>query len=194
MMGTGATAGRAPSHWMVPFYKIIGRAAPDAPIGAHAWVPSDDENTWTFSVTWNPDRPISRQERAAMHAEGGLYATIDSKYYPIRNQANDYLIDRYKQKTESYTGILGGREQDRSIQESMGKVVERNLEHLGTSDTAIIAFRRLLINLARDLEKGKEPFAAGHGDAYKVRSTSIVSSEPEAFDVAAREQLVSHLA
>jgi phenylpropionate dioxygenase-like ring-hydroxylating dioxygenase large terminal subunit len=183
------------SQFLAPFYTMIPGAVREdvRGLGGHAWVPSDDYNTWTFTVQWNPDRPFTEQEIAAQHAPAGLYATIDEKYRPIRNAENDYLIDRYKQKTESYTGILGGREQDRSIQESMGIIVERDLEHLGTSDTAIIAFRRLLINLARDLQKGKEPFAANHGDAYKVRSTSVVSSEPAAFDEAAKERLVSRL-
>jgi phenylpropionate dioxygenase-like ring-hydroxylating dioxygenase large terminal subunit len=178
------------SQFLSPFYTMIpGSVEPGQSISGHAWVPSDDYNTWTFSMTWSGERPFTEEERASRMA--AYNATIDSKYHTIQNRDNDYMIDRYKQKTVSYTGIPGGREQDRSIQESMGDIVERDLEHLGTSDTAIIAFRRLLINLARDLQKGKEPFAAFHGDTYRVRSASILSEEAADFDEAAGERLVS---
>ena len=199
LIGARREVGEAGYYWRIsqflaPFYTMIpGAIEPGQNISGHAWVPSDDDSTWTFSVTWNPVRPLLDEEQAVMHAEGGLYATIDAKYRPIRNAANDYLIDRQKQKTESYTGILGGREQDRAIQESMGPTVDRSLERLGTSDTAIIAYRRLLINMARDLQQGKEPHAAFHGDAYRVRSASLVSNESRAFDEAARQLLVSRL-
>jgi phthalate 4,5-dioxygenase len=178
------------SQFLAPFYTMIpGAIEPGQSISGHAWVPSDDDNTWTFSMSWRGERPFTDEERASRMA--AYNATIDENYHTRANRENNYLIDRYKQKTESFTGIPGGREQDRSIQESMGVIVERELEHLGTSDTAIIAYRRLLINMARDLQKGKEPFAAFHGDTYRVRSASIVSEESAAFDEAAKERLVS---
>ena len=178
------------SQFLAPFYTMIpGAIEPGQTISGHAWVPSDDDNTWTFSMSWRGESAFSEEERAKRMA--AYNATIDENYYTLANRENNYLIDRQKQKTLSYTGIPGGREQDRSIQESMGVIVERDLEHLGTSDTAIIAYRRLLINMARDLQKGKEPFAAFHGDAYRVRSASIVSTESAAFEEAAKERLVS---
>ena len=48
------------------------------------------------------------------------------------------------QKTESYTGIDGINVQDRAIQESMGRIVDRSKEHLGPADKAIIQARKLL--------------------------------------------------
>jgi hypothetical protein len=75
----------------------------------------------------------------------------------------------------------------------MGRVVDRSLERLGTSDTAIIAYRRLLLNMARDLQQGKEPPEARQGDLYKVRSASMVSTESQAFAEAAEQRLVSRV-
>src|SRR5258708_9820269 len=49
---------------------------------------------------------------------------------------NNYFIDRQVQKTESYTGIDGVNVQDRAIQESMGRIVDRLGAHLGPADTA----------------------------------------------------------
>ena len=54
-------------------------------------------------------------------------------------------------RTVSFTGITGVSEQDSAVQESMGRIVDRTQEHLGTSDTAVIAARRLLLNEARAL-------------------------------------------
>jgi len=87
--------------------------------------------------------------------------------------ANDYLLDREIQRTTSYTGIWGVNDQDRSVQESMGPIYDRRKEHLGTSDQAIITARRRLLNLARDLQQGIEPFPASHGDIYRVRAMDV---------------------
>jgi len=44
--------------------------------------------------------------------------------------------------------------------ESMGGIVDRSQEHLGHTDVAVIAARRRLIKMARDLEEGIEPVEA----------------------------------
>jgi len=41
---------------------------------------------------------------------------------------------------------------------------------LEPSDLAIITARRRLLNLARELQQGIEPFSASHGDIYRVRA------------------------
>ena len=74
------------------------------------------------------------------------------------NSTNHYLIDRQAQKTETFSGIPNsmGRAQDAAMTDSMGKIVDRTEEHLGTTDTAIIRMRRRLIMGARDLAEGIE--------------------------------------
>ena len=86
--------------------------------------------------------------------------------------ANDYLLDREIQRTTTYTGIWGV-DAGRAIQESMGPIYDRRKEHLGTSDQAIITARRRLLNLARELQQGIEPFPASHGDIYRVRAMDV---------------------
>jgi hypothetical protein len=44
---------------------------------------------------------------------------------------------------------------------------------LEPSDLAIIAARRRLLNLARELQQGIEPFPASHGDIYRVRAMDV---------------------
>ena len=79
------------------------------------------------------------------------------------------------QRTVNYTGIRGIDEQDRSLQEGMGPIVDRSREHFGTLDIAAIAARRLLIKLARDLQQGIEPAAAHNADAYALRAIDAIS-------------------
>ena len=86
---------------------------------------------------------------------------------------NDYLLDRDVQRTTTYTGIWGVNDQDRAIQESMGPLYDRRKEHLGTSDLAIMTARKRLLNLARELQQGIEPFPASHGDIYRVRAMDV---------------------
>ncbi len=66
-------------------------------------------------------------------------------FRPVRNKDNNYLIDREQQRGSTMTGIHGFAAQDQAIQESMGPLADRTRERLGTSDTAIIATRRLLL-------------------------------------------------
>ena len=87
---------------------------------------------------------------------------------------NDYRINRQVQKTENFTGIEGIPNQDAAVQESMGRIVDRSKEHLGSSDTAVIAFRKLLLKLVKEFEEGKSPSAAYNGECYKVRSASLL--------------------
>ena len=98
---------------------------------------------------------------------------IPGTFIPKRNMANDYLLDREVQRTTTYTGIWGVNDQDRAIQESMGPIYDRRKEPLGTSDLAIITARKRLLNLARELQQGIEPFPASHGDIYRVRAMDV---------------------
>ena len=66
--------------------------------------------------------------------------------------------------------------------ESPGPIVDRSLEQLGTSDTAITKMCRLLIDGARILERGEEPITARDGSLYLVRSYSVVINSEEDFD------------
>jgi phthalate 4,5-dioxygenase oxygenase subunit len=72
------------------------------------------------------------------------------------------------QKSETFTGIEGINGQDRAIQESMGRIVDRSKEHLGPADKAIIHLRRLLRQAIREAEAGGTPpgIAPSYYDLY----------------------------
>ena len=97
-------------------------------------------------------------------------------YLGQANKRNDYMIDRELQKTVNYTGIPqnNARAQDAAMTDSMGTIVDRSHEHLGTTDMAIIRMRRRLVQGARELEEGIEPYAASHPQVFAVRSGGAV--------------------
>ena len=98
---------------------------------------------------------------------------------PVRSRFNDYAIDRAMQRLRNFTGITGVQNQDLAMTESMGGVTDRTREHLGAADTAIIAIRRRLIAMARDLQRGIVPTAPYDGSLYRVRSYDAITDEPD---------------
>ena len=82
----------------------------------------------------------------------------------------------------SYTGIKGFGTQDCAIQESMGPIVDRSLEHLLMGDAAIVKLRRLLLQALRDHADGK-PLMGIDPRSYRVRSTRV--ELPRGADMAA---------
>ena len=61
------------------------------------------------------------------------------------------------QKNQNYTGIVGINTQDFALQEGMGPICDRSKEFLGTSDKAVVAMRRLLLEAVSIAEKGGVP-------------------------------------
>jgi len=170
-----------PSHTMIPYQK--GNS-----IHGHCWVPRDDETCWVWTISWNPEGPLSEEDRDAIANETFVHSKVDPiTFRPLRNKDNNYGINREVQRNISMTGIHGFAAQDQALQESMGATVDRTRERLGTSDTAIIAARRLLLQEIRALQQGREPEAAQRGDAYWVRSCSLVLNREIEFDEGARE-------
>jgi hypothetical protein len=139
-------------------------------------------------MTWNPDGPLSEDDWNTIRDETFVHARVDPiTFKPVRNKENNYMVDREQQRTTSMTGIHGFASQDQAIQESMSPVVDRTRERLGTSDTAIIAMRRLLLQEIRGLAQKQEPLAASRGDVYWVRSASLLLQRDIEFDEGARE-------
>jgi hypothetical protein len=176
-----------PSHTIIPYQ-------PGHSIHGHCWTPRDDETCWVWTMSWSPDAPLSEEEWEAIRNETFVHAKVDPvTFRPLRSRDNHYLIDRRTQRNGNMTGIHGFAAQDQAIQESMGPIVDRTRERLGTSDTGIIAMRKLLLEEIRGLERGQEPFAARNGDAYWVRSASLLLKRGVEFDEGARSLMEARL-
>jgi hypothetical protein len=93
----------------------------------------------------------------------------------VQNKENDYLIDRAAQRTTSYTGIAGIHQQDQAITESMGAIIDRTQEHLGSSDAMVIRTRRRVINAAKALrDTGAVPPGVDDPKVYRCRSGGVI--------------------
>jgi phenylpropionate dioxygenase-like ring-hydroxylating dioxygenase large terminal subunit len=164
------------TQWLMPWYNIVARDG-DGPITAHAWVPVDDESCWAWSITYNPDRPLTKAETDHYRRGGSVHAElVPGTYLPVRNAGNDYLIDRTLQRTVSFTGIHGIAMQDVAMQESMGPIADRSREHLGSADAAVIAARRRLLAEAKALAEADGAATPSGLDPsqHRVRSASMI--------------------
>ncbi|HEY1751083.1 MAG TPA: Rieske 2Fe-2S domain-containing protein [Caulobacteraceae bacterium] len=177
------------TQFLLPFYTMIARTTDTSPIAGHAWVPIDDHNTWTFTMHWNPVAPLG--DASDFDANGvNVPVFQDGSYKPINNRSNDYGIDRADQRMNSTSGIQGIGLQDSAIQETMGAIVPRHKETLGSSDTAIVAFRRMMLEQARHLRGTGELGLPLKPEIYRVRSTGIVLPREVDFEVGARERMM----
>jgi phenylpropionate dioxygenase-like ring-hydroxylating dioxygenase large terminal subunit len=158
------------AQFLFPFYALIPTGVLGLSKLVRAWVPMDDDHTMFF----------------VMGAQGSVGAGIDlrqvqpnttdwyGRFNLPQNAGNDYQVDRQKQRSmQSYTGLSSVHLEDLAITESMGTLLDRTVEHLGTSDVMVIRTRRRLMAAARALqEQGEIPPGAENPHVYRTRSGS----------------------
>jgi hypothetical protein len=179
--------------WIMPWYTIIPPRA-GHPLGAHAWVPIDDENCWAWSINYHPRRPLSESELEAMKAGKGIHVKyVPGTFIPAANKSNDYLIDRSAQKAGvHYSGVEGIGMQDASLQESMGPVQDRTKENLCPTDLGIVRTRRLLLQVAEANRLGQRIPGLDPAEQH-VRSCAIVLPPDKHYKEHARHGLFAPL-
>ncbi len=179
------------NEWLVPWYTFTPSEGGPAPFGVHAWVPIDDHTTWVYSFTWYADRPLSEEQLAGFRAgTQGIYCKlVPGTYRPLHNPSTDWGMDRAAQKRgDLWMGIAGNQEQDNAITESMGPAYDRTKEHLVGTDGAVIATRRRLLEAARELQNGVEPFGVA-GKGFCVHPVSLVLPRNVAWEGATRDKI-----
>jgi phthalate 4,5-dioxygenase oxygenase subunit len=181
------------AHFLFPFFTMIPTGVLGVQLLVRAWVPIDDAHV----MFWSLEVPRSRQGRAGAGgantlSKGGrpvaaagtraggfefLPDTADwlGKFRLTQHRGNDYLIDRAAQRTQSFTGIAGIHQQDQAVTESMGAIIDRTDEHLGSSDAMVIRTRRRVINAARALrDRGVVPPGVDEPGLYRCRSGGVI--------------------
>ncbi len=149
-------------HFIMPWTQLRPQQVntPRPRVSSHMWVPVDDENTIVWNLTYTfGSAPLTEDERTLRGSGNELGKDIDptNQFRSYANAGNKYFIDRKAQKAETFSGIPGTNTQDRAVQETMGKIYDRTLERLGTTDLAIIAARRMLLQALKDMELGNDP-------------------------------------
>jgi hypothetical protein len=120
-------------------------------------IPASGDPTEVALLTWARDQGVTIAD------------------WPVAEMGNDFLMDREVQRTMNFTGIPTIRLQDAAMITSMGSIIDRTREHVGTTDAMVIATRRKLIKAAKLLrDEGMMPPASRNPAAFRARSCSAV--------------------
>ena len=193
-----ATARPAPdsTYWrfgnfLFPFWTQAPNGEFASHMHARGWVPLDDTHTmYVLHLVEEGGhrrcRCRSRPSRTARRSAAPGAATSCCPTRPTgsaacrmaANPANDWKIDRVAQQNGTiYSGIDGIHLQDQAITESMGPIVDHELEHLAPSDQMITRTRRRLLMAARALrDKGTLPPGADDAERLSRRAQRVTSS------------------
>jgi len=127
---------------------------------ANVNVPMDDTHTMFYFIAWglpptgtgleNPAEgaPSPAEWRDFCGATPGV--DLDANWRKFRNRDNNFLQDRAAMQAGDFTGIRGIPMQDMSMWETMGPIADRSRERLGASDLAIVEFRRIMVEAAKN--------------------------------------------
>jgi phenylpropionate dioxygenase-like ring-hydroxylating dioxygenase large terminal subunit len=117
-------------------------------------VPIDDSRHYWYAIFTSFGAAVNKDEMRRQRLE--LYQLPE--YIPNKNKSNDNGFDPHEQEHETYTGMGADiNVHDQWACESMGVIQDRTEEHLGTSDKAIVAYRRLLRQAIEQTGKGERP-------------------------------------
>jgi len=117
-------------------------------------VPVDDTSCYWYAMFTGMDGPV---DKAEMRRQRVAEVTLPD-YRPIHGRADMYGFDPDRQHSSTYTGL--GPEvnvQDQMAVEGQGTIYDRTREHLGRTDKAITAYRRMLLESITAVERGEKP-------------------------------------
>jgi phthalate 4,5-dioxygenase len=135
-------------------------------------VPIDDERHYWYAIFTSFGAPVNKEEMRRQRLE--LYELPD--YVPRKNKSNDYGFDPHEQEQATFTGMgTDINVHDQWACESMGAIADRSKEHLGQSDKAITAYRRLLCAAIEAAGNGgKPPMVLDAAAAAKVTGPAAI--------------------
>jgi phthalate 4,5-dioxygenase len=140
------------TNFVMPNLSVFGGSTVGAGYSIHWHVPIDDTHHWKYIFAFSREKPLDDFMRTRSRAE------LTADYRLTRNASNRYLQDRDSMKTQTFTGMgLNFQAHDAFATESQGPVQDRMAEHPVTSDKAIIAARKLLLNALKTAQDGRDP-------------------------------------
>ena len=140
------------TNFVMPNLSVFGGSTVGAGYSIHWHVPIDDTHHWKYTFAFSREKPLDDFLRNRNRSE------LSADYRLARNRSNRYQQDRESMKTQTFTG-MGSNFQvhDAFATESQGPIQDRTQEHVVSSDKAIVAARKLLLNAMKDLSDGREP-------------------------------------
>jgi phthalate 4,5-dioxygenase oxygenase subunit len=146
------------TNWAMPFVALIPRPMDNREVlNVAIHVPIDDHHTMFYGVFASQDgsKLDLAQWRENMRARPGI--ELDRNWIRFAGPDNHWNQDRDAMRQGNFSGIDGFPNEDMAVQESMGNVVPREFEHLGTSDVAIIRMRRRMMESLERSMRGEDP-------------------------------------
>ncbi len=131
-------------------------------------VPVDETHAHFYTIWYSVAGPMDHAARAAW---SGLTpdALDDNGYLKICELPNWGQDREAMISGKSFCGLNGINVQDSIVQESMGAIADRTLEHLGPADVGIVHFRRFMLSVARGEAAAAQP-AFAVNMRYNLRS------------------------
>ena len=130
-----------------------GRSGPTS-YSVHWHVPIDDESHWRYDFYYDSTDGVDLER-----LQEKVRTELGEGYKPSRTRENRYLQDRAEMKTGATFSGMGiyFPSHDLFAVETPGPIHDRTKEHLATSDVAIVATRRMMLNAIRGVQEGKDP-------------------------------------
>jgi len=177
------------TQFLFPIYGMFPGGGEDGTVPLSIYVPIDDTHTLHWGLWWHPSQAMAqfgKPKQQQLNDTGALIGGVGpmkphqtgrffADWWPEACMENDFLMNKEVKKTKSFTGIPSVRAQDDAVITSMGAIMDRTKEHLGTADATIIRVRRRMMEAARAFrERGITPPGVNHPEMYKVRSCQAI--------------------
>ncbi len=140
------------TNFVMPNLSAFGGSTVGEGYSVHWHVPIDDYSHWKYIFAFSRDKELDEFLRTRSRVE------LTADYRLGRNAANRYQQDRASMKTQTFTGMgTNFQVHDAFATESQGRVQNRTAENPVSSDKAIIAARKLILNAIKDVQQGRDP-------------------------------------
>ena len=138
------------TQFLLPFYTMIARPTPTAPSPATPGRRSTTTTPGPSPCTGTRTQPLGDISEFD-YTKVNVAVVPDGSYRPIHEPQQ-----RLRHRPRACSAGTAQRHrgiglQDSAMQETMGAIVDRTKEKLGSGDTAIVAWRRLMLEQARRL-------------------------------------------
>ena len=156
----------------LPFFSFIP-SAPKGPRIVCCSIPIDDLTTAQWYIAYDTDAPLRPD---LLGAFGMWSGDADHFNSDMGGPENLWQQDRQAMKDGHWSGITGrgNAYEDFAVQESMGPIVDRSQEYLGTCDRVIYRARKLLLEaVKRHRDSGEVTFAGEDIDYAGIRAVSF---------------------